>query len=56
MKKFSVLVRGITLNHVGNFCYLKLFLHKFKKHEKEIDDYCYAEIPNEDKKNIKPQL
>ena len=54
VKKLSVLLRGITSNHVGDFYCLNC-LHsystkkKLKKHEKACNDHdhCYVEIPNE---------
>ena len=63
VKKLSVLLRGVTSNHVRDFYYLNCF-HSYsteknlKKHEKIFNDrdYCYVEMPNEDKQNIKIQL
>ena len=53
----SRLLRGITLNHHGNFYCLNC-LHSYRtkenleKHEKVCKghDYCYAKMPGEDKK------
>ena len=61
MKNLSVLLRGITSNHNGDFYCLNCFVdfycyclystkNKLKKHEKVCydHDYWYAEMPNED--------
>ena len=60
MKKLSVLFRGITSNHVRDFYCLNCFhsrrtQNKLKRHEKVCndDDYCYAEMPDEDNKILK---
>ena len=60
VKKLSVLLRGITSNHVGDFYCLNCFHsysteNKLKKHEKVCNDhdYCYVEMPNEDNKILK---
>ena len=57
VKNLSALLRGITLNHVGNFYCLNC-LHsyrtenKLKKHENVLKDhdYCYVEMPKKDNK------
>ena len=60
VKKLSVLLRGITSNHVVDFYCLNCFHsysteNKLKKHEKvrNDDDYCYVEMPNEGNKILK---
>ena len=60
LKKLSVLLTGIILNHVGDFYRLSCFHlysteNKLKKHEKVRNDhdYCYLEMPKEDNKMIK---
>ena len=60
MKSLSSLFRGITSNHNGDFYCLNCFHsyrteNKLKKHEKVCNDhdYCYVEMPNEDKKVLK---
>ena len=60
VKSLSALRRGITSNHNGNFYCLNCF-HSYstkkplKKHEKVCNDhdYCYAEMPNDNKKILK---
>ena len=54
VKKLSVLLRGITSNHVGDFYCLNCFhsnstKNKLKKHEKVCNDhdYCYVKMPDE---------
>ena len=61
-KKLSALIRGITPKHEGGFSCLNCFYsysteNKFKKHFDVCKNhhYCYVEIPEEDKKNIKMQ-
>ena len=56
----SVLLRGIISKHVGDFYCVNCFYSyntkdKLKKHKNlcEIHDYCYVEIPKEDKKILK---
>ena len=53
VKKLSILLRGVTSNHNGNFYCLNCFHSyrteiKLKKHEKVCNDhgYCYVEIPD----------
>ena len=60
VKSLSRLLRGMTLNHVEDFYCLNCFHsysteNKLKKHEKVFNDpdYCYVEMPNEDKKILK---
>ena len=60
VKKLSVLLRGITLNHAADFYCLNCFHSystekKLKKHEKvgNDHDYCYVEMPNEHNKILK---
>ena len=56
----SVILRGITSKHEGDFCCLNC-LHslrtenKVKKHENvcKNHDYCYTKMPKEDKKILK---
>ena len=57
VKSISRLLRGITSNHDEDFCYLNCFhsyrtKERLKKHEKvrKDHDYCYAKMPDEDKK------
>ena len=59
MESLSILLRGITSKYVGDFCCLNCFhsystKNKLKKHEKACNDhdYCYVEMPNEDKKML----
>ena len=59
VKKLSQLFRGITSKHDGDFC-LNFFCsysreNKLKKHKKvcESHDYCYVEMPQEDKRILK---
>ena len=54
------ILRGITLNHVGDFYCLNYFhsyrtREKFKKHERACinHDYCYVKMSREDKKILK---
>ena len=56
----SALLRGITSKDGGYFCYLNCFRsdgakNRLKKHKYvcENHDYCYIEIPKEDKKVLK---
>ena len=60
VKRLSVLLRGVTLQHVGDFYCLNCFDSystkcKLEKHFKvcKNHDYCYAEMPNEDNKILK---
>ena len=60
VKRFSILLKGITSNHVGDFYCLSCphsfrQENKLKKHEKLCKnyDYCYIEMPKENKKIIK---
>ena len=60
VKSLSALFRGITSNNNGDFYCLSCFCSyrtesKLKKHKKvcENHDYCYVELPEKDKKNIK---
>ena len=55
VKSFSLLFKGITSNHVGNFYCLNCFHlfsieNKFKPHKNVCKnyDYCYVEMPKED--------
>ena len=57
VKSLSALFRGITLKHEGDFYCLNCFQsyttkNKLKKHKKVCGnhDYCYVEMPEEDKK------
>ena len=59
-KKLSVLLRGVTSNHNGDFYCLNCFHsyrteNKLKKHEKVCNDhdYCYVEMPDEFNKILK---
>ena len=59
-KSLSALLTGITSNHKGDFYSLNCFhsystKEKLKKHEKVCndDDYCFVEMPNDDKKILK---
>ena len=59
-KSLSRLLRGITLNHNGDFYCLNCFYsyrtkERLKKHEKvcRYHDYCYVKTPDEDKKILK---
>ena len=49
MKKFSVLLRGITLNQVGDFYSLNCF-HSYRTENKLRN---YVEMPDEDTKMLK---
>ena len=56
VKSLSALLRGITSNYKEGFYYLNCFhsystKNKLKKHGKVCNDYdyCYVEMPNEDK-------
>ena len=60
VQRLSRLLRGITSNHVGDFFCLSRFhscrtKEKLKKHEKVCNNhnYCYVEMPVEDKKILK---
>ena len=60
VKSLSALLRGITSKHDGDFYCLNCFHSyntdkKLRKHEKVCNDhdYCYVELPNEDKKTLK---
>ena len=60
VKKLSVLLRGITSRHDGDFYCLNCFhsystKEKLKKHKSvcENHDYCYVEMPKEDNKLLK---
>ena len=60
VKSLSALLKGISLNHVGDFCCLNCFhscsaKNKLKKHERVCNDhdFCYVEMPNEDNKILK---
>ena len=60
VKSLSALLRRMTSNHNENFYYLNCFhsystKQKLKKHETECNDhdYCYVEMPDEDKKRLK---
>ena len=60
VKKLSVLFRGITAKHVGDFYCLNCFHscrteNKLKQHENvcKSHDYCYVETPKEDNKILK---
>ena len=60
VKGLSALLRGITSKHDGDFYCLNCFHSyntdkKLRKHEKVCNDhdYCYVELPNEDKKILK---
>ena len=57
VKSLSTLLKGISSNHVGDFCHLICFhsyskKNKPKKHKKVCNnhDYCYVEIPDKDNK------
>ena len=56
VKSLSVLLRGITSKHAGDFCCLNCFHScSTKKHKKHYNvcknhDYCYVEMPEEDNK------
>ena len=63
VKSLSSLFRAITSNPDGDFYCLNCFhlnstKNELKKHERVCNDhdYCYIEMPSEDKKNIKIQL
>ena len=60
MKSLSVLLRGVALNHKGDFYCLNCFhsyrtKNKLEKHEKVCydHDYCYVEIPEKGNKILK---
>ena len=60
VKSLSALLTGITSNRKGDFYSLNCFhsyrtKEKLKKHEKVCndDDYCFVEMPNDDKKILK---
>ena len=60
VESLSTLLRGITSNHNEDFYWLNCFhsystVKKTKKHEKVCNDndYCYVEMPNEDKEILK---
>ena len=60
VKILSVLFRGTTSKHEGNFYCLNCFCsyrteNKLKKHKKVCEnyDYCYVEMPKEDNKILK---
>ena len=60
VKSLSALLRGITSKHDGDFYCLNCFHSyntdkKLRKHEIVCNDhdYCYVELPNEDKKILK---
>ena len=60
VKRLSVLFRGITSKHNGDFYCLNCFQsytteNKLKKHKKvcEKNDYCYVEIPEEYNETLK---
>ena len=60
VKSLSALLRGITSKHDGDFYCLNCFHSyntdkKLRNHEKVCNDhdYCYVELPNEDKKILK---
>ena len=57
VKSISRLLKGITSNHKGDFYCLNCFhsyrtKERLKKHEKvcKDHDYCYVNMPDEDKK------
>ena len=60
VKSLSALLTGITSNRKGDFYSLNCFhsyrtKEKLKKYEKVCndDDYCFVEMPNDDKKILK---
>ena len=60
IKSISRSIRGITLNHNGDFVCLNCFhsyttKRKLKKHERicKEHDYCYTKMPEENKKILK---
>ena len=60
MKKLSLLLKGITSKHKGDFYCLNCFSsystkEKLKKHRNgcENHDYCYVEMPEKDNKILK---
>ena len=57
LKSIFRLLKGTTSNHIGDFYCLNCFhsyrtKERIKKHEKvcKDHDYCYVEMPDEDKK------
>ena len=58
-EKFVSITRDLTSSHNGDFYCLSCFhsysiKEKFKKHERVCNDhdYCYAEMPSEEKKKL----
>ena len=63
VKNLSVLLRGVTSNHNRDFYCLNCFHsyrteNKLRKHEKVCNDhdFCYVEIPNEEKSYTEKKL
>ena len=60
VKRFSVLLKGITSHHQEDFYYFNRFHsysteEKLKKYERVCNDhdYCYVKVPDKDKKMLK---